>query len=57
MTLPEAMELMEYWADYPPSHILLRAYMGIGKNESKPRSLDNCNDSELDSFLMAVNGG
>ncbi|MCL1908962.1 MAG: hypothetical protein FWG12_06300 [Holophagaceae bacterium] len=48
---------MEYWADYPPTHLLVRAYMGVGSENAKPKRLDCCNDWELDEFLMAVNGG
>ena len=57
MTLPEAIELMDYWTDYPPTHLLVRAYMGIGKDDAKPKSLDSCDDAELDDFLRVVNGG
>jgi hypothetical protein len=28
LTLPEAAELFEYWADYPPTHALLGARYG-----------------------------
>jgi hypothetical protein len=51
------MELMEYWGDYPPPHLLLRAYMGIGKEKAKPgKELDQCTDNEFSDFLGMVNG-
>jgi len=39
---------MEYWGDYPPTHLLVRAYMGAGKGGGqRPVSTD----AEVGAFL------
>jgi hypothetical protein len=32
MTLFEFEELASYWAEHPPLHLLVGAYLGVGKN-------------------------
>jgi hypothetical protein len=32
MTLFDAEELVSYWTDHPPVHLLLAAFMGVGQN-------------------------
>jgi hypothetical protein len=34
MTLFEVEELTSYWAQHPPAHLLVAAYLGAGKNRS-----------------------
>jgi hypothetical protein len=34
MTLFEIEELTSYWAQHPPVHLLVAAYLGVGKNKS-----------------------
>ena len=36
MTLLDVEELMEYWADHPPTHILLAAFLGVGWGKQQP---------------------
>jgi hypothetical protein len=36
MTLFDFEELMAYWAEHPPVHILVGAYLGAGKHQRKP---------------------
>ena len=36
MTLLDVEELMAYWADHPPAHILLAAFLGGGRDRQKP---------------------
>jgi hypothetical protein len=36
MTLFEFEELATYWAAHPPVHILVGAYLGVGKDTRKP---------------------
>jgi hypothetical protein len=36
MTLFDFEELTEYWADHPPLHILVGAYLGVGKQQRRP---------------------
>jgi hypothetical protein len=31
MTLLDVEELMRYWTDYPPLHLLLAAFIGVGQ--------------------------
>jgi len=42
MALHDAVELMEYWSQYPPAHVLLRGYV---RYNPPPRQ------SEIDSML------
>jgi hypothetical protein len=35
MTLFDFEELTEYWADHPPLHILVGAYLGVGKQQRR----------------------
>jgi hypothetical protein len=46
---------MGYWRDYPPTHLLARAYMGAGEKEMAKRT-NQCTDGDLDDFLMALDG-
>jgi hypothetical protein len=36
MTLFDFEELMAYWVEHPPVHILVGAYLGVGKHQRKP---------------------
>jgi hypothetical protein len=36
MTLLEVEELTAYWAEHPPLHLLVAAYLGVA-NEKRPR--------------------
>ena len=36
MTLLDVGELMAYWADHPPAHSLLAAFLGVGRDRQKP---------------------
>jgi hypothetical protein len=36
MTLFDFEELMEYWADHPPLHLLVGAYLSVGKQHRRP---------------------
>ncbi len=31
MTLPEVEELIQYWIDHPPLHLLIATYLGVNK--------------------------
>jgi len=37
MTLPDFYELCEYWRDHPPTHLMVAAYLGVGKTAAKPK--------------------
>jgi hypothetical protein len=34
MTLFQIEELTSYWAQHPPVHLLVAAYLGVGKNKN-----------------------
>jgi hypothetical protein len=36
MTLFDFEELTQYWAAHPPLHILVGAYLGVGKQQHRP---------------------
>jgi hypothetical protein len=38
MTLFDFEELTEYWIEHPPVHILVAAYLGVGKHQRKRTS-------------------
>jgi hypothetical protein len=48
MTLFDFEELTEYWAEHPPLHILVGAYLGVGKQLRRPTgsSLDDPRNAE-----------
>ncbi len=35
MTLLEVEELTHYWVDHPPLHLMVAAYLGVGKGNGK----------------------
>ena len=35
MTLFQIEELTSYWAHHPPLHLLIAAYLGVGKNKTR----------------------
>ncbi len=37
MTLFQLEELTSYWARHPPLHLLIAAYLGVGKNKYAPQ--------------------
>jgi hypothetical protein len=48
------MELMDYWAEHPPTHDLIGAYMGVGSEKAK--QFEDCTEDELDELLGRTNG-
>lgn len=47
---PDVLDLLSYWRVSPPVHVLVRAYMGIGKTE-KPME-----EPTEDALLAAMTG-
>jgi len=45
MTLFDFEELTKYWAEHPPLHIMVAAYLGAGKQPTGP-SLDDSRNAE-----------
>lgn len=36
----ECIDLFEYWADYPPLHLMVRAYLGYESKTAKPSDFE-----------------
>ena len=54
LTLWEVNDLMAYWADYPPTHVLVGAYLMRGSRRSS-RSVGSKYD-ELSQAIRSVGG-
>jgi hypothetical protein len=62
MTLFQIEELTSYWAQHPPVHLLVAAYLGVGKNkygQLPPTSMGRGPPPSLDgsSFLAQLGPG
>jgi len=62
MTLFDLKELTDYWAEHPPLHILVGAYLGIGKNGRKgefsaPQSQRPAINSNMAAVLAELGPG
>lgn len=57
LTLPQATELTDYWADFPPLHLMVKNYMGIeSKGKAKPKTQQS-NEAELRALAQQFNAG
>jgi hypothetical protein len=50
----EANELFDYWQDYPPTHVLVGAYLMGGKKGLQGRSKKSGSKTALDELAQAV---
>jgi hypothetical protein len=61
MTLFDFEELTKYWAEHPPLHILVGAYLGVGKNRrptaSDPATSRGTAGSNLEAVLAELGPG
>jgi hypothetical protein len=62
MTLFEFEELANYWAKHPPLHLLVGAYLGVGKGKRSPtvpgaRAADRDPALDLGSVLARLGPG
>jgi hypothetical protein len=60
MTLFDLEELTAYWAEHPPLHILVGAYLGVGKHQRKPVSSScpgRAPSSDLPTILAELGHG
>jgi hypothetical protein len=62
MTLFDFEELTAYWAEHPPLHILISAYLGVGKDRHRPVQMPPGNrehktGSELEAVLAELGPG
>ena len=54
MTLPRLAELSAYWSDFPPLHLMVRAYLGI-ESKAKPKP-DEDDQAKAEFFALFQNG-
>ena len=54
MTIPELLDLVEYWSEHPPLHEMVAAYLGIKSEPEVKKPIDN---SEFIAVLGGVNRG
>ena len=55
MTLFQIEELTSYWAKHPPLHLLVAAYLGVGKNrhpQQSPTSMGRGQRSSADASSL-----
>jgi hypothetical protein len=62
MTLFQIEELTSYWAQHPPVHLLVAAYLGVGKRNNArlpPKSMERGQppSSESNSLLVQLGPG
>jgi hypothetical protein len=60
MTLFQIEELTSYWAQHPPLHLLIAAYLGVGKNKSArlpPTSMGRGQRANSDSSSLLAQLG
>jgi hypothetical protein len=62
MTLFDFQELTAYWVEHPPVHILVGAYLGVGKDQHKPIPFsgsrpDRAPSSDLPTILAELGSG
>jgi hypothetical protein len=60
MTLFQIEELTSYWAQHPPVHLLVAAYLGVGKNKDArlpPTSMDRRQQPSSDSSSLLAQLG
>lgn len=55
---PDVLELLAYWKENPPLHLLLKGFMGIEtKKEGKAEELPTQTPEDLRRIAQMVNGG
>src|SRR5260370_1003065 len=47
-------DLFDYWEDYPPTHVLVAAYLGAGKRSRRRRSRDSKGQASLEEVKRAI---
>ena len=52
MPFCDAMKLFEYWADYPPVHMMVRDYLGYEGTVKEPTN----NPVEVAAAMQAITG-
>ncbi len=60
MTLFQIEELTSYWAHHPPLHLLIAAYLGVGKNKNSrlpPTSIERGKRPTADSSSLLAQLG
>lgn len=55
LSLPQANDLIGYWSEFPPVHILVRGYVGFkGSKADEPRKFDEMSPEEQDEAMAKI---
>ena len=60
MTLTQLNDLLEYWTDSPPLHVMVAAYFGLKPNASATKSRDQFKPAtreEIEAFAAMFGEG
>jgi hypothetical protein len=62
MTLLQVEELATYWAQHPPTHLLVAAYLGVGKDGRPPTRRESAglmqtSSSDADAMVAQLGPG
>ena len=57
LTLWDVNDLFEYWRDYPPTHVLVAAYLTGGKRTSSSKNRLKSNIDDLAQAISFAGGG
>jgi hypothetical protein len=52
MTIPRYLTLTDYWSRHPPIHLMMAAYLGVGKEKAKKK----LTEGELQEFIALSQG-
>lgn len=45
MTLPRLYAMYKHWNQYPPVHVSVAMYLGIGKSDEKSKPIEDINET------------
>ena len=57
MTLLDYAELCEYWAKHPPTHLMVAAYLGVGKESTEQQQPVQSAKSQKEAVAEILQGG
>ena len=54
ISYPDSIELVAYWIENPPTHVLLKNFMGYKNKKSQVKNTPS--ENELQNIVRAFNG-
>lgn len=54
MDIPRLVSMNEYWAENPPTHLLVKAFMGVKSKTSSNTNVNKESKEENDESLRAL---